>query len=129
MNVTITPKMNEYRWVDVLSCNAIGNPSPSYTWRRAHKTIANGPKLSLTEAGLKANRLQTIECIAQNQVSAQIKQSSAEIDLLISGNEFNIGFYQDKLCQRRIPTCRGHWGTAPPKFEVGDGPFCRPSIF
>ena len=81
-NVTITPKKDNYQWGDVLSCEAIGNPSPSYTWRRAHKTIANGPQLTLNEAGLEANRLQNIECIAQNR----IKQSSAAIDIIISGN-------------------------------------------
>src|SRR6218665_346953 len=96
-NVTITPMKDEYQWEDVLSCNAVGNPSPSYTWRRTHKAIADGPQLALNEAGLEANRLQTIECIAQNQVFAQICLSSATIDVTISGNE-NFRIYEHSYC-------------------------------
>src|SRR6218665_1151002 len=82
-NVTITPRKDIYLRKDVLSCNAVGNPSPSYIWRRAQTTIADGPQLALNEAGLEANRLHIIECIADNQ----IQQSSVSIDIIISGNE------------------------------------------
>ena len=65
---------------------ADGNPIPLYMWRRSHKIMAYGPQMTLTEAAFDADKLHSIECVAQNQLFARIKQSSATINITISGN-------------------------------------------
>ena len=91
-NVAITPIKEIYHLEDVLTCTAVGNPSLSYTWRkfRTNETIEIGPYLALNKTRIDVDQCYTIECVVQNNVAGEDKQSSAKVDVhvtvTISGN-------------------------------------------
>jgi len=87
-NVTITPRRDKYEQEDVLNCTAIGNPSPSYSWRnvRTQEEIATGPRLALNTTRMDSNQRYIIECVAQNRVAGDIEMSSATVEVILSGN-------------------------------------------
>jgi len=79
----------KYEQGDVLNCTAVGNPSPSYTWRNkgTQQEIAKGPQLTLNMTRMGGNQHYSIECIARNQVDGDFKWSSATVEVTLSGNK------------------------------------------